>query len=123
MDMWAAYISATVSCLPDGARKLAYDKFHVASHLGGAVDEVRREEHRLLSRLGDDRLADTRYLWLYDPDNVPERRWSRFKQLIDGTSKTARCWHLKEVATRTAIYFHLGGLDLEPHSLTFHTKA
>ena len=68
MDMWAAYISATVSGLPDGDRKLAFDKFHVAAHLGGAVDEVRREEHRMLQGRGDERLAGTRYLWLYRPD-------------------------------------------------------
>ncbi len=98
MDMWPAYISATLSCLPDGGDKLAYDKFHLAAHLGGAVDEVRREEHRQLRSLGDDGLTDTRHLWLYHPDRVPEHRWPRFKELIDGTSKTARCWHLKELA-------------------------
>ena len=202
MDMWPAYISATVSCLPDGGDKIAYDKFHLAAHLGGAVDEVRREEHRQLRSLGDDGLTGTRHLWLYHPDRVPEHRWSRFKELIDGTSKTARCWHLKELAMmmwetrdraealtifrgwyswairsrvepmkrvarmlkahldgvlnaiergvtnarleginsviqwlkkaardyrnrdrfRNAIYFHLGGLDLYPDSLTFHSK-
>ena len=73
MDMWPAYISATVSCLPDGDQKIAYDKFHVAAHLGDAVDEVRREEHRFLCSQGDGSLADTRYLWLYHPDRVPER--------------------------------------------------
>ena len=98
MDMWPAYISATVSCLPDGGDKIAYDKFHVAAHLGDAVDEVRREEHRQLRSLDDERLTDTRYLWRYHPDRVPERSWARFKELIDGTSKTARCWHPKEMA-------------------------
>ena len=98
MDMWAAYISATVSGLPDGDQKLAFDKFHVAAHLGGAVDEVRRPEHRILQGRGDERLAGTRYLWLYHPDRVPDRSWVRFKELIYGRSKTARCWHLKEVA-------------------------
>ena len=52
MDMWPAYISATLSCLPDGGDKIAYDKFHVAARLGGAVDEVRREEQRRLRRRG-----------------------------------------------------------------------
>ena len=98
MDMWPAYISATVSCLPDGWEKIAYDKFHLAAHLGDAVDAVRRAEHLKLRDLGDESLTDTRYLWLYHPDRVPEHRWPRFKELIDGTSKTARCWHLKEVA-------------------------
>ncbi len=85
MDMWPAYISATVSCLPDGGDRIAYDKFHVAAHLGDAVDEVRRAEHRRLRALGDEGLTDTRYLWLYHPDRVPEHRWPRFKELIDGT--------------------------------------
>ena len=202
MDMWPAYIQATVSQLPDGEQKLAFDKFHVAAHLGRAVDEVRRAEHRALRSHGDDRLAGTRYLWLYHPDRVPARSWGRFEELVRGTTKTARCWHLKELAMqmweapdraearaifeawyswairsrlepmkrvarmlkahlegvlnalergvtnarleainsviqwlkkaargyrnrdrfRTAIYFHLGGLDLYPDSLTFHTK-
>ncbi len=202
MDMWPACISATVSCLPDGGDKIAYDRFHVAAHLGDAVDEVRREEHRQLRSLGDEDLTDTRYLWLYPPDRVPEHRRPRFREKIDGTSRIARCCHLKEVATmmweprdraeelatfkgwyswairsrlepmkrvavmikthldgvlnaiergvtnarfeginsviqwlkkpargyrnrdrfRTAIYFHLGGLDVYPASLPFHTK-
>ena len=70
MDMWAAYISATVSGLPDGDQKLAFDKFHVAAHLGGAVDEVRRAEHRILQGRGDERLAGTLSLWLYHPDRT-----------------------------------------------------
>ncbi len=98
MDMWAAYIFATVSGLPDGDQKLAFDKFHVAAHLGGAVDEVRRAEHRILQGRGDDRLAGTRCLWLYHPDRVPDRSWSCLREPFDGRSKTARWWHLKEVA-------------------------
>ncbi len=202
MDMWPAYISATVSSLPDGGRKIAFDKFHVAAHLGDAVNKVRSQEHRQLQKAGDDSLASTRHLWLYHPDRVPAGHRLRFEELISGTSKTARCWHLKEVAMmmwetrdraearaifngwyswairsrlapmknvarmlkahlegvlnaiergvtnarleginsviqslkktargyrnrdryRTAIYFKLGGLDLYPDSLTFHTK-
>ena len=98
MDMWPAYISATVSCLADGGDKIAYDKFHVAAHLGDAVDEVRGAEHRQLLSRGEEGLTGTRHLWLYHPDRVPAHRRHRFKELIDGASKTARCWHLKEVA-------------------------
>ena len=83
MDMWPAYISATVSCLRDGGDKIAYDKFHVAAHLGDAVEAVRREEHRQLRSLGDEDLTDTRYLWLYHPDRVPEHRRPRFREKID----------------------------------------
>ncbi len=72
MDMWPAYISATASGLPDGRRKIAFDKFHVAAHLGSAVDKVRRQEHRLLQAASDDSLVSSRYLWLYHPDHVPK---------------------------------------------------
>ena len=34
MDMWPSYISATVAALPDGDRKIAFDKFHVAGASG-----------------------------------------------------------------------------------------
>ena len=48
MDMWPAYIRATMNAIPDAAEKIAFDKFHVAKYLGNAVDKVRRVEHRAL---------------------------------------------------------------------------
>ena len=98
MDMWPAYISATESGLPNGAAKVAFDKFHIAAHLGGAVDKVRREENKALRRQGNESLVGTRHLWLYEPSRVPERYRDRFQKLKHGTSKTARCWHIKETA-------------------------
>jgi len=34
------YIEATRDCVPDADEKIAFDKFHVAQHLGEAVDKV-----------------------------------------------------------------------------------
>ena len=48
MDMWGPYISATLAMIPDAVMKIAFDRFHVAKHLGDAVDKVRRAEHRAL---------------------------------------------------------------------------
>lgn len=48
MDMWPAYISATLACVPDAEKKIAFDRFHVAKYLGEAVDKVRRQEHKAL---------------------------------------------------------------------------
>ena len=53
MDMWGPYISATRAMIPDAVMKIAFDRFHVARHLGDAVDKVRRAEHRALVK--DDR--------------------------------------------------------------------
>jgi transposase len=76
MDMWAPYISSTREHVPDADRRIVFDKFHIAQHLGRAVDEVRRAENRELVRQGDDRLKKTRYLWLTNPDRMSTQRWS-----------------------------------------------
>src|SRR5438876_3972193 len=44
MDMWEPYIRSTHEHLPRAAAKIVFDKFHVAQHLGVAVDKVRRQE-------------------------------------------------------------------------------
>ncbi len=46
MDMWPAFINATLESLPGAEEKIAFDKFHVARYLGEAVDKVRRQEHK-----------------------------------------------------------------------------
>ncbi|WP_419621829.1 transposase, partial [Thiolapillus sp.] len=38
MDMWPAFINATLESLPKVEDKIAFDKFHVAKYLGEAVD-------------------------------------------------------------------------------------
>lgn len=48
MDMWDAYISSTKQHVPDAASKIVFDRFHVMQHMLGAVDAVRKAEHRRL---------------------------------------------------------------------------
>ncbi len=40
MDMWPAFINATLKSLPRAEEKIAFDKLHVAKYLGEAVDKV-----------------------------------------------------------------------------------
>ena len=54
--MWEPYISVTTQYVPDAENKIAFDKFHIAGHLGDAVDQVRRAEHRRLLGEDDERL-------------------------------------------------------------------
>jgi len=61
MDMWGPYIAATLTALPDAEGKIAFDKFHVAMHLGAAVDRVHREESQLLQGRGEESLKGTRH--------------------------------------------------------------
>jgi transposase len=98
MDMWSAFINATLQCVPEAESKIAFDKFHVAKYLGEAVDKVRREEHKLLMAQGDEELKGSKHDWLYNPKNMTLKRKRRFKALRESTLKTARAWAIKEMA-------------------------
>ncbi|MEO1935288.1 MAG: ISL3 family transposase [Myxococcales bacterium] len=98
MDMWAPYISSTREHVPDADRRIVFDKFHVAQHLGRAVDEVRKSENRELAREGDGRLKKTKYLWLTNPDRMSRSRWEGFAPLRNSHLRVARAWAIKESA-------------------------
>jgi len=98
MDMWPAFINATLESLPGAQDKIAFDKFHVAKYLGDAVDKVRRQEHKALMAQGCDQLKGSKYDWLYNPENMTDKRIRRFKALRDSALKTARAWAIKELA-------------------------
>ncbi len=98
MDMWAPYIAATRARVPDADAKIVFDKFHIAKHLGDAVDQVRRRENRALVAEGSERLKQTKYLWLQNPDRMSPERWREFGPLRDSRLKVARAWAIKEAA-------------------------
>jgi transposase len=98
MDMWAPYIASTREYVPDADRKIVFDKFHVAKHLGDAVDQVRRQENKALRAEGDDRLVKTKYRWLQNPDWMSREQWRTFAPLRNSVLKVARAWAIKESA-------------------------
>jgi transposase len=98
MDMWAPYIAATRAFVPDADEKIVFDKFHIAKHLGDAVDRVRRQENRELRAEGDNRLVKTKYDWLRNPDNMSSDHWREFSPLRTSCLKVARAWAIKESA-------------------------
>jgi len=98
MDMWPAFINATLESVPGAEEKIAFDKFHVAKYLGEAVDKVRRQEHKTLMAEGYEDLKGTKYDWLYNPQNMTRKQRRSFKALRDSTLKTARAWAIKELA-------------------------
>ncbi len=98
MDMWQAFISATEEWIPDADRKIAFDKFHVAQHLGDAVDKVRRAENKELLAEGDRALVGTRYLWLRNSTKMKESAEQALDTLREKALKVARAWVFKEIA-------------------------
>ena len=102
MDMWDPYIDSVRGHLEAAEKKIVFDKFHIAKHLGEAVDQVRRKEHKALKAEGDERLTGTKYHWLRDPARMESEQRREFVQLRQSDLKTARAWALKE--TGMALY-------------------
>jgi len=96
MDMWDPYIAATKAFVPGAESKIVFDKFHVVRIVTEAVDKVRRNEHKVLTAEGDDRLKGTRHLWLHNEENVPEWRKAEFDAIRGTHLKTGRAWAIKE---------------------------
>lgn len=98
MDMWAPFIKAVRDNIKGSEEKIAFDKFHVAQHLGNAVDKVRKSEHKDLKSHGRDDLVKSKYKWLRNPNNMSAEQWKDFAVLRKSNLKTARAWAIKELA-------------------------
>jgi len=96
MDMWEPYISSTVAHVPNGRKKIVFDRFHIMQHMNEAVDAVRKEENRRLLEDDIDMLKGTKYLWLFAEENTPEKMAERFGWIRESNLKTARAWAIKE---------------------------
>ncbi len=106
MDMWEPFLKATTKQAPE--TEVVHDKFHVAAHLGEAVDKVRRKEHKELLGQGDSTLTGTRQLWLFNPRNFSPEQAANFAALRDSGLKVARAWAAKELFSRLWEYRYEG---------------
>jgi len=95
MDMSQSYQNSTRRYCPDA--DLIFDPFHMMKMLNKAVDEVRRQEVVMGTGAERDALKQTRPMWLWGEENLPERHAARFEALKASTLKTARAWRLKEL--------------------------
>lgn len=49
------YIASIRKHVPEAEEKVVFDRYHLMIHMGKAVDEVRKAEHRELIQSDDDR--------------------------------------------------------------------
>lgn len=89
-DMWQPLMDSTRNACPNA--QVVHEKFHVSKYLGGAVDQVRRQEKKKLLESGDDTLKGTRQLWLYALENLPKDKSTEFLSLQKEDLKTGRVW-------------------------------
>jgi transposase len=106
VDMWDPFVNSIRKHVPHA--EIVFDKFHIAKHLGEAVDLVRRREHRLLRARGDERLKGTKYDWLSGRDRFSLADWRAFGELRRSDLKTARAWALRQNAMRLFNFRYAG---------------
>jgi transposase len=104
MDMWPAYMKAAEIWVPDA--DAVHDRFHVAKHLGEAVDAVRKAEHRALMKQGDDTLKGMKYSFLRRFDDL-RRAPASFNAVRRSALSTAKAWAYKETFDRFWSYVSL----------------
>ena len=85
-----------------------HDKFHIARHLGEAVDKVRRTENKSLVKEGVEERKGTKYLWLTNPSKWTEKQKELFEELKTMDLKVARAWAIKEMFSRLWGYVYEG---------------
>lgn len=95
MDMSQSYQNSVRRYCPNA--ELIFDPFHLMKMLNKAVDEVRRQEVAMGTGAEKDALKQTRQMWLWGEENLPERHAARFDALKQSTLKTARAWRIKEL--------------------------
>lgn len=95
MDMGQPYQNSVHRYCPDA--ELIFDPFHMMKMLNNAVDEVRRLEAVMGTGAERSALKQTRQMWLWGEENLPERHAPRFAALKVSTLKTARAWRIKEL--------------------------
>jgi len=108
MDMWEPYIQATRAHVPDAGDKIVFDRFHIMTYLGQAVDTVRKQEHRERLAQGDATLTGTKYLWLYSREHLPASRRRAFNALRRVELKVGRAWAIKETLRQLWHYRYPG---------------
>ena len=96
--MWRPYVNAVRARVPQAL--IVFDKFHIVSHLGKAVDEVRREEIREKGQAHKDLVKNSRYLWLKNPWNLTGGQAERLATLVKLNTEVHRAYLLKEMFRR-----------------------
>jgi len=94
MDMWKPFRTVTEAQAPQAA--ILFDKFHIISHLGDALDQVRKTEYARLS--GRDRrfIKGQKYTLLSHRENLSLDGKKALKNLLAANKRLNTAYILKE---------------------------
>lgn len=94
-DMWRPYLKVIQKKLPHALHVL--DRFHIVKKLNEAVDDVRRDEAKILKTQGyENVLNNSRYCFLKNPQNLTDKQVIKLHDLMRYDLKSIRAYLLKE---------------------------
>jgi transposase len=94
MDMWKAFEKATRRRLPWAG--ILFDKFHIVTHLGKALDRVRKSEYARLSGPGRQFIKGQKYTLLSNHENLTLEGRRALKRLLQVNRRLQVAYVLKE---------------------------
>lgn len=93
MDMSKAYTKGVRSYCRNA--QIVYDKFHVIAHANQAVDLVRRSEAQSGRPAARTALAQSRWIWLKNPENLSRKQRARLRQIDQDMLQTGRAYQMR----------------------------
>jgi transposase len=94
MDMWKPFRNATAARAPQAA--ILFDKFHIMSHLGDALDKVRKSEYARLSGRNRRFIKGQKYTLLSHRENLTLEGKQSLKTLLAANKRLNVAYLLKE---------------------------
>jgi len=94
-DMWKPYLTVISRWAPRAVHVL--DRYHIVAKLNKAIDEVRADEARRMTRDGyEPILKHSRWPLLKNPENLTDHQSEKLADLLQYNLKTIRAYLLKE---------------------------
>lgn len=95
MDMWPAYIGSVLEHSPDS--HIVFDKFHIVKKINEAISDVRKMLFHQEKDLNKKKLLKgTRWLLLYNQQNLNAKGSSRLQEALSINQPLAQAYYLKE---------------------------
>lgn len=96
MDMWKAFKNSALKPEHAPHAKILFDKFHVISHLGEALDKVRKSEYARLTGRNRLFIKGQKYTLLSHRQNLTLDGRRSLKKLLDANKRLNTAYLLKE---------------------------
>ena len=94
-DMWKPYLTVIARWAPRAVHVL--DRYHIVAKLNKAIDEVRADEAKRMTRDGyEPILKNSRWPLLKNPENLTDHQSEKLADLLQYNLKTIRAYLLKE---------------------------